>query len=365
MFKYKLNRRGCGGLILVVAGLATVVPAAEPSNAATTDELNSPHVAARAQAAMSLVLILRDQGVRSDLKLSTDQSAAVDKALSDVDYPLWSARDAKDAETQVKCSRAYDHLEKELDSTLQPLQCRRLDGIVLQSHGWPAVLLPRFADRLKLSVDQQSRIRELLKPADTEKSDQQTPVIPDATQKQIRNVLTELQRTQLDQLIGAPLKTSKLRTRYCRAPEFEEISTWINSEPLDRTKLTGKVTAVHFWAFGCINCVHNLPHYQAWQERYADKGLVIVGFHTPETEAERVVESVRAKVAANEIKYPVAVDGAAKNWNAWSNRWWPTVYLVDKRGFVRYWWYGELNWQGAKGEEYLRQRIEELLAERD
>lgn len=355
----------CSALMLVVAELASPIPAAEPSNVATADELSSPHLAARAQAAMSLVLILRDPGVRSDLKLSTDQSAVVDKALSDVDYPLWYVRDAKDAETQVKRARAYDHLEQELESALQPLQRRRLDGIVLQSYGWPAILLPRFADRLTLTIDQLSRIRELLKPADAEKADQATAAIPDATQKQIRNVLTESQRSQLDQLIGAPFKTSKLRTRYCRAPEFEEISTWINSEPLDRTKLAGKVTAVHFWAFGCINCVHNLPHYQAWQERYADKGLVIVGFHTPEAEAERVVESVRAKVAANEIRYPVAIDGAAKNWNAWSNRWWPTVYLIDKRGFVRDWWYGELNWQGAKGEEYLRQRIEELLAERD
>lgn len=85
MFKRIMNRVGCA-LMLLLAGSPTL--AVEPLNAATADELNSPHVAVRAQAAMSLVLILRDQAVRTDLKLSTDQSTVVDKALSDVDYPL-------------------------------------------------------------------------------------------------------------------------------------------------------------------------------------------------------------------------------------------------------------------------------------
>lgn len=63
-------------------------------------------------------------------------------------------------------------------------------------------------------------------------------------------------------------------------------------------------------------------------------------------------------------QYPVAVDAAAENWKAWGNHLWPSVYLVDKEGRVRYWWYGELNWQGARGEEIMRKRIEELLAEK-
>lgn len=90
---------------------------------------------------------------------------------------------------------------------------------------------------------------------------------------------------------------------------------------------------------------------------------MIIGVHTPETEGEREIESVRKKVAENQFVFPVAVDNRGSNWSAWGNNWWPAVYLIDKHGGVRYWWYGELNWQGAEGEKIMRQRIEALLAE--
>jgi thiol-disulfide isomerase/thioredoxin len=353
------------GVLLTAAWPCRPASAAEPSSDVTDAERNAPDVADRAQAAQPMVFILRDRTIRAELRLSTDQAAAVDKALGEVDYPLWCVRDARDDDTQVKRARAYDHLEKMLDATLPPLQRRRFDGIVLRTYGWPGVLLPRFVEQLKPTAEQQSGIRELLKPAENERPESDGETLSADKQRQIRSVLTESQRHQLSQLLGGSSPAVTLRRRYCRAPEFAAIAEWINTEPLDRAKLTGKVTAVHFWAFGCINCVRNLPHYQMWQQKYADKGLVIVGIHTPETAAERLAESVRAKVAENEMRYPVAIDASAKTWNAWSNRWWPSVYLVDKQGYVRYWWTGELNWQGAQGEEFLRSKIEELLAERD
>ena len=87
--------------------------------------------------------------------------------------------------------------------------------------------------------------------------------------------------------------------------------------------------------------------------------------HTPETEGERKLESVRQKVKENQMEYPILMDSDWKVWNAWTNRVWPSVYLIDKKGNVRYWWYGELNWQGAKGEQFMRGKIEQLLAERE
>ena len=77
------------------------------------------------------------------------------------------------------------------------------------------------------------------------------------------------------------------------------------------------------------------------------------------------MDSVRQKVKENGMEYPILVDNAEKNWKAWSNHMWPSVYLLDKKGYVRYWWYGELNWEGAEGEKFMRERIEELLAEKD
>ena len=93
------------------------------------------------------------------------------------------------------------------------------------------------------------------------------------------------------------------------------------------------------------------------------KGLTILGVHTPETKGEAKIESVRQKVKENNMTYAIAVDGAAKTWQAWGNRYWPSIYLIDKQGFVRYRWDGELNWQNIKGEEIMRKKIEELLAE--
>jgi hypothetical protein len=92
--------------------------------------------------------------------------------------------------------------------------------------------------------------------------------------------------------------------------------------------------------------------------------LTIIGVHSPETEGERVVDSVRRKAREDGLEFPIAVDGDLATWQAWSNNIWPSVYLVDKKGYVRYWWYGELNWQGTDGEQYMREKIEELLAEK-
>ena len=122
---------------------------------------------------------------------------------------------------------------------------------------------------------------------------------------------------------------------------------------------------VHFWTHGCFNCVNNYPHYKAWQERYASEpDVVILGIHTPETAGERDVERIKSQAAKNGLKFPIAVDNGAENWQAWHNRSWPTVYVVDRKGVVRYGWEGELNYNGAKGEETVRKTIDSLLLER-
>jgi hypothetical protein len=91
--------------------------------------------------------------------------------------------------------------------------------------------------------------------------------------------------------------------------------------------------------------------------------LTVIGIHTPETAGEGRIDQVRKKVKANDMKYPIAVDLDAKTWKGWDNRFWPSVYLIDKKGQVRYRWDGELNWKGIKGEQIMRQKIEELLTE--
>ena len=90
---------------------------------------------------------------------------------------------------------------------------------------------------------------------------------------------------------------------------------------------------------------------------------MIIGVHTPETSAERQPDRVRAKVQEAQFDFPVVIDNDKKNWDAWGNSMWPSVYLIDKKGRIRYWWYGELNWNEAGGQRIMAAKIEELLAE--
>lgn len=91
--------------------------------------------------------------------------------------------------------------------------------------------------------------------------------------------------------------------------------------------------------------------------------MVILGIHTPETAAEQESAAVKTKADRAGLNFPVLIDGTKANWNAWGNSMWPSVYLVDKRGYLRYFWPGELKWRGATGDQWMQERIEELLAE--
>src|SRR5579871_2769771 len=141
---------------------------------------------------------------------------------------------------------------------------------------------------------------------------------------------------------------------------------WLNrpdNKPLKLADRKGKVTLVHFWTFGCINCKHNLPFYAKWQKQFEKQGVVVIGVHTPETEGEKVTANVAREVKRLGITYPVLIDRQGKNWTRWQQQFWPTVYLIDKHGQVRYYWEGELEWNHAGGEAIMTQKIEELLKE--
>ena len=119
------------------------------------------------------------------------------------------------------------------------------------------------------------------------------------------------------------------------APELAGITAWINSEPLTVASLRGKVVLVHFWTFGCINCVHVQPYVKAWDERYASDGLVVLGVHTPELSYERDLANVRDAVDRQGVRFPVAFDPEFASWRAYDNRYWPAFYFIDRQGRIR------------------------------
>ena len=118
------------------------------------------------------------------------------------------------------------------------------------------------------------------------------------------------------------------------APNFRGISNWFNSKPLDIADLRGKVVLVDFWTYGCVNCVNTLPHVTDLYAKYKDKGLVVVGVHTPEFPFERSASNVQAALKRHGITYPVAQDNESRTWNAYSNQYWPAQYIIDQSGKI-------------------------------
>lgn len=125
------------------------------------------------------------------------------------------------------------------------------------------------------------------------------------------------------------------------APEFVGISDWLNSKPLTMASLKGKVVLVDFWTYSCINCVRTLPYVTAWNKKYRDKGLVIIGVHSPEFEFEKKTDNIKAALGKYGIEYPVAVDNELATWVNFKNKYWPAHYLIDKNGQVVYTHFGE------------------------
>jgi thiol-disulfide isomerase/thioredoxin len=125
------------------------------------------------------------------------------------------------------------------------------------------------------------------------------------------------------------------------APEFTGIEQWLNSEPLTLERLRGKVVLVDFWTYTCANCINTLPAVKSWNQKYKDQGLVVIGVHTPEYPFERDTGNVKRAIERFGITYPVAQDNRYATWTAYSNRYWPAFYLIDKHGEVAYTHFGE------------------------
>jgi thiol-disulfide isomerase/thioredoxin len=137
-----------------------------------------------------------------------------------------------------------------------------------------------------------------------------------------------------------------------RLPGFDGATAWVNTAPLDRAGLRGKVVLVNFWTLTCINWLRQEPYVRAWARAYEDDGLVVVGVHTPEFGFEHDVEGVRRAVAAREIEYPVAADDGFAVWDAFANRYWPALYFADREGVLRDEHFGEGRYD--ESEETLR-----------
>ena len=142
-----------------------------------------------------------------------------------------------------------------------------------------------------------------------------------------------------------------------RLATFDGATGWLNSSPLTPADLRGKVVLVDFWTYTCINWLRTLGYVRAWAENYENAGLVVIGVHTPEFPFERDVDNVRRAAAEMRVSYPIALDNAYAVWEAFSNQYWPAVYIADAEGRIRHHHFGE------GGYEECERVIQQLVRE--
>lgn len=157
---------------------------------------------------------------------------------------------------------------------------------------------------------------------------------------------------------GAPY-TSSLPVESTR-PSLDGGTQWLNAAPQSIPALRGKVVLVNFWTYSCVNCLRTLPYVNAWAQKYADRGLVVVGVHAPEFAFEKDHSNVEKALQQLKISYPVVQDNGFRIWRAFNNQYWPALYLVDAQGRVRHHQFGEGGY--AATERALNELLREAQA---
>lgn len=321
----------------------------------------------------NLLKLIHSPEVQSELGVADDERLVT--ILRDLDAVWWPARILPE-DKQVATVR---DLEVKLIDALKPMlsetKLKRLRQIEVQSQSTRALLRPENAKLVGLDEKQLRAMKDACVATDAvARKLQAIPGGDPELQKQlqaaqeeelrvINGLLTAANRQAIGKLVGEPFDTKSLKRIYPLAPELKDSGEWVGVERTTLKAEQGKVVLVHFYAFQCHNCVANFGHYNRWQSALTQKGVRVIGIQTPETRAERDPGLVREAAAEQGFAFPVLIDLENTNWTAWGNNMWPTVYVIDKKGYIRFWWQGELNWQGATGDKAIEKLIDDLLAE--
>lgn len=322
----------------------------------------------------TLLMLIHTPEVQKELGIQPDDDALL-TILRSVDGPWWRSRNLPE-EKQREIVRVLEkQLLGELKSILDGEKLNRLNQIQIQSQGARCLLNSGVSRSIALSARQDRDVRKVFFETDrlarklSENPKDKTSLVNELTasqekeRRQLKELLSEDQRRSLGKLIGQPFNTASLKRIYPLAPELIDSGEWTGGEPTTLAEQRGHVVLIHFYAFQCHNCVANFDHYNRWQKTLESRGVRVIGIQTPETKAERDVSLVKAAAKEKGFEFPVLIDLQNRNWDAWGNTMWPTVYVVDRKGYIRSWWQGELNWQGATGDKSIENVVDQLLAE--
>ncbi|MCR9291793.1 MAG: redoxin domain-containing protein [bacterium] len=367
-----MNQKSLRSLTLCTALVASLLMGGQSSAQAPSQPADY-----RQYIPQQLLPLIHAPEVQQELNLSPGQIQKLKELFSEIDGTWFRARNLP-AEKRIS---VVTKLESQLWQWFQKYgsdaQRKRLKQLEYRSQAIRMLLRDDLAQQLRLDATQRAELAKLAEATDQaanqlqmatmrgEQSEELKQALLKATQSEqeaLRSLIRPEQMQQLSQILGEAFDTSKLKRIFPMAPELVPVKHWINSQPLTLEELRGKVVVLHFYAFQCHNCHANFDHYRKWHEQFGDD-VVVLGIQTPETAMERDPEAVKSAAGERDLKFPILVDLASDNWKSWSNTMWPTVYVIDKNGYIRQWWQGELNWNGATGDEVIQKLITELLEE--
>ncbi|TWU28495.1 redoxin domain-containing protein [Bythopirellula polymerisocia] len=325
-----------------------------------------------------LLSLLHAPEVHKELGLTNEQVKDLEGLFSEIDGRWFAARILPRDQQSTIVTELEGKVWNWFDKHTKPDQQQRLQQLEYYSQAGRMLLRPDLAKQIELQAAEQASLAELARDVQAAEQNLQNtqygdPKIPElqselkkaaeAERAGLTQYLTTSQKEQLSKILGEAFDTTKLKRIYPMAPEFVSVKYWINSAPLKLAELRGKVVLVHFYAFQCHNCHANFGIYQRWYQELTDKGVAVVGIQTPETSLERDPQAVKEAARERGLYFPIMIDLESENWKVWGNTMWPTVYVVDKNGYIRHWWQGELNWKGATSDKVIEDLVDDLLAE--
>jgi peroxiredoxin len=322
----------------------------------------------------TLLGLFHAEEVQAELGLEQPLGTELFGQLQEIDGPWWRARNLPEGERRAVIAQQEGKLRDALSRVLPKDKLDRLWQLELQSQGARMLVRPEVAKFLNLDQAQQRQLSDLFQETerlfveanrpenrDREASLKQAQAAKQQEAPAALKLLTTLQQQALPQLLGPRFDTTQLSRIYPLAPELVDAQVWVGDRRVSLSELRGQVVLLHFYAFQCHNCKANFKHYIRWQENLASRGVTVLGIQTPELDDERDPQLVSAAAKENGFQFPVLVDLKNANWDAWGNTMWPTVYVIDREGYIRLWWQGELNWQGATGDRTIEELVEKLL----
>jgi peroxiredoxin len=326
----------------------------------------------------NLLRLVHAPEVHQELGLSPEQIAKLESFFEQYDGPWFRSRILPADKQRTLVHEIEAKFRQNFAQLATEPQRQRLQQLEYRSLGIRMLLRADVGRQLGLDESQRDALASLARATNAAVAKAQAASQSGSVSEELKTAATEAaaaeqsaltgllrseQQSSLGKLLGDPFDTTRLERIYPMAPELVNVEHWLNTQPLQLKELRGKVVVVHFYAFQCHNCHANFEHYNKWHDEFSTDHVVVLGIQTPETSAERDPAAVTAAAQERGFHFPVLIDLKSENWKAWANTMWPTVYVIDKRGYLRFWWQGELNWQGATHDQTLHKVIEKLIAE--